>query len=452
MTIAQFCGRTRREFLWETGAASPRSPLTGCSATASSRPALPRRTSFRSSSIRWRRSSPCCRQGESVIFLFMYGGPSHVDTFDYKPKLYRARRQDHRGENLRPRRAQEPGPRRRAEVEVQAIWPVRQMGLRPVPESGHLRRRHRLHPFDVCRFADPRLRHAHDEFAAASSAAIRALGSWVNYGLGSENENLPGFVVMLDKTGGPISGPKNWSSGYMPAAYQGTVIRADQARPFTTSTCRAGTTREAQRAMLDRLRDKNQEHLATRTDNSRTGRPHRQLRAGVQDAATRARSRRFLPGDAENAGDCTASTSRRHRTSAASACWPAGWSSAACGSSRSIPAAPTTTTTGTPTPTWSSNHTKHAGNTDKPIAGLLKDLKQRGLLDSTLVVWGGEFGRQPTAEYATGHAAATTTPTASRCGWPAAASRAASASARPTSSAAPPSPIASMSRTCTPPS
>ena len=66
------------------------------------------------------------------------------------------------------------------------------------------------------------------------------------------------------------------------------------------------------------------------------------------------------------------------------------------------------------------NHGKHAGATDKPVAGLLKDLKRRGLLDSTIVVWGGEFGRQPTAEYATGRRAATTTPTGSRCGWPAA--------------------------------
>ena len=90
------------------------------------------------------------------------------------------------------------------------------------------------------------------------------------------------------------------------------------------------------------------------------------------------------------------------RTSAASACWPGGWSSAACASSRSIPAAPTTTTTGTPTRDIVKNHTKHAGDTDKPIAGLLKDLKRRGLLDATLVVWGGEFGRQPTAEYAEG--------------------------------------------------
>src|SRR6266545_1501864 len=93
-----------------------------------------------------------------------------------------------------------------------------------------------------------------------------ALGSWVNYGLGSVNENLPGFVVMLDKTGGPISGPKNWSSGYMPAAYQGVVVRADKT-PIHDLALPPGLTRDTQRQLLDRLRQKNEEHLAARADN-----------------------------------------------------------------------------------------------------------------------------------------------------------------------------------------
>src|SRR4029079_15624773 len=93
------------------------------------------------------------------------------------------------------------------------------------------------------------------------------LGSWVNYGLGSVHENPPGFVVMLDKTGGPISGPKNWSSGYMPAAYQGTVLRAD-ATPIHNLSPPEGMSATTQRRMLDRLREKNQEHLATRGDNT----------------------------------------------------------------------------------------------------------------------------------------------------------------------------------------
>ena len=78
---------------------------------------------------------------------------------------------------------------------------------------------------------------------------------------------MPGFVVMLDKTGGPISGPKNWSSGYMPAAYQGVVVRADKT-PIHDLALPPGTTREQQRDLLDRLKEKNEDHLAARADNS----------------------------------------------------------------------------------------------------------------------------------------------------------------------------------------
>src|SRR5262249_17889660 len=94
-----------------------------------------------------------------------------------------------------------------------------------------------------------------------------ALGSWVTYGLGSENENMPGFVVMLDHKGGPISGPKNWSSGYMPPAHPGTGIRADGV-PIHNLELPEGMTAAAQRELLDHLREKNQEHLASRADNS----------------------------------------------------------------------------------------------------------------------------------------------------------------------------------------
>src|SRR5262249_17526581 len=93
------------------------------------------------------------------------------------------------------------------------------------------------------------------------------LGTWVTYGLGSENENLPGFVVMLDGKGGPISGPKNWASGYMPAAYQGTVLRSS-GTPIHDLASPRGSERAPRRLLLDRLREKNEEHLADRADNS----------------------------------------------------------------------------------------------------------------------------------------------------------------------------------------
>src|SRR5262249_7021539 len=92
------------------------------------------------------------------------------------------------------------------------------------------------------------------------------LGSWVNYGLGSVNENLPGFVVMLDPRGGPISGPKNWSSGYMPAQYEGTILRT-QGTPILDLNRRQGQSDDAQRDQLDVLREFNSEHLAATGNN-----------------------------------------------------------------------------------------------------------------------------------------------------------------------------------------
>src|SRR5262249_34842252 len=83
------------------------------------------------------------------------------------------------------------------------------------------------------------------------------LGSWVNYGLGSENENLPGFVVMLDRKGGPISGAKNWSSGYMPASYQATVIRSDRV-PIHDLDSPSGTDRATREMVLAHLRQRNE--------------------------------------------------------------------------------------------------------------------------------------------------------------------------------------------------
>src|SRR5206468_9413 len=142
-----------------------------------------------------------------------------------------------------------------------------------------------------------------------------SLGSWVNYGLGSENEDLPGYVVMLDPRGGPISGAKNWSSGYMPAQYEGTMFRT-QGTPILVLA----------RPLVER---------GVRFIQVYSGGNHNDQNWDAH-------------------GDLVM------------------------------------------------NHNLHAGETDKPIAGLLTDLKRRGLLGQTLIVWGGEFGRQPTAEYEKG--------------------------------------------------
>jgi hypothetical protein len=227
-----------------------------------------------------------------------------------------------------------------------------------------------------------------------------ALGSWVNYGLGSVNENLPGFVVLLDPTGGPISGPKNWSSGYMPAAYQGVVLRADRT-PIHDLALPPGLTRDAQRQLLDRLRQKNEEHLASRADNS-------ELSARIASYELAFKMQQYAPEAVDFSKETKQTLALYGIDRPRTADFGRKCLLARRLVERGVRFIQLYSGGNHNDENWDAhadlvkNHTRHAGNTDLPIAGLLKDLKQRGLLDSTLIVWGGEFGRQPTAEYAVG--------------------------------------------------
>ena len=238
-SAGSFCRRTRREFLWEAGAGFTGLALTGLlSHDGFFDQAAAAEPERRSANPLAPKPPPLPAKAKSVIFLFMYGGPSHVDTFDYKPKLYELDGKTIPVKTFGRGGNEERGPRRRAEVEVQAVRPVRQVGQRPVPAPGDLRGRHRLPPLDD---ADSPI-HGSAMLQMNTGKILSGspcLGSWVNYGLGSVNENLPGFVVMLDPTGGPISGAKNWSSGYMPATLPG---HASCARPATRSSTSTGPT------------------------------------------------------------------------------------------------------------------------------------------------------------------------------------------------------------------
>src|SRR5438132_6352662 len=219
----QFCRRTRREFLWETGCGFGAAALAGLlgddffaragePATKFVNPLAPKKPHF----------TP---RAKSVIFLFMYGGPSHVDTFDYKPVLY-----DLDGKTIPVKTKGRGGAKNEGRV-VGPKWKFKQYG-----QSGqwvsdlfpHLAQCVDDVAFIKSMTADSPI-HGSAMLQMNSGRILSgspALGSWVNYGLGSVNENLPGFVVMLDPTGGPISGAKNWSSGYMPATYQATLLRS----------------------------------------------------------------------------------------------------------------------------------------------------------------------------------------------------------------------------------
>jgi hypothetical protein len=397
----QFCRRTRREFLWQAGGGFAGVALAGMLQQegffAKQAAAADLKTPFVSPMAP--KKPHFAPKAKSVIFLFMYGGPSHVDTFDYKPELYPLD-----GKTIPVKTFGRGGHKNEGRV-VGPKWNFKQYG-----ECGkyvsdlfpHLGTCVDDMAFIHSMYAESPI-HGSAMLMMNSGRILSgnpSLGTWVTYGLGSENQNLPGYVVMLDKTGGPISGPKNWSSGYMPAAYQGTVIRANDT-PIHNLALPEGMDRETQRRMLDHLREKNETHLAARADNTDLAARIASYELAFQmqqhapeavdfsqeDEKTKSLYGLDNPQTQDFGRKCLLARRLVERGVRFIQVYSGGAHNDDNWDAHSDMVA---------------NHSKHAGNTDKPIAGLLKDLKQRGLLKDTLVVWGGEFGRQPTAEYAKG--------------------------------------------------
>jgi hypothetical protein len=396
-----FCRRTRREFLWEAGAGFTGLALTGLLSLenffANQCVAADGVTKFANPLAP--KNPPRPAKAKSVIFLFMYGGPSHVDTFDYKPKLY-----DLDGKSITVKTFGRGGHKNQGRV-VGPKWK-----FQPYGQCGKLVSD--LFPHLATCVDDIAFLHSMTADSPIHGSAMLqmntgkilsgspCLGSWVNYGLGSVNENLPGFVVMLDPTGGPISGAKNWSSGYMPATYQGTILRSAGA-PVLDLQRPAGTSESVQRRLLDTLHEYNAEHQASRADNSDLAariasyelayKMQRHAPEAVDLRAETAETKKLYGLDDKRTREFGTRCLLARRLVERGVRFVQLYAGGAHNDDN-----------------WDAhgdlmkNHTYHAGRTDKPIAGLLKDLKRRGLLDSTLVLWGGEFGRQPTAEYATG--------------------------------------------------
>ena len=400
MTTPNFCGRTRREFLWQTGAGFAGTALTG----------LLQQDGFLTSAVRAAdaavqpnplsaKAPHFAPKAKNVIFLFMYGGPSHIDTFDYKPAM-----KGRDNQTIEVKTFGRGGHKNQGRI-VEPRWNFHQYGQCGKWVSD-------LFPHLATCVDDIAFLHSMTADSPIHGSAMLmmnsgkitsgspCLGSWVNYGLGSVNENLPGFVVMLDPSGGPISGAKNWSSGYMPATYQGTIFRSNGA-PIIDLNTREGMTREMQRELLDALYDVNSTHAASRADNS-------ELAARINSYELAFKMQKHAP-EAVDLTQETAETQKMYgldqprtqdfgkRCLLARRLVERGVRFIQLYSGGSHNDA-----------NWDAhgdlekNHNFHAGNTDQPIAALLKDLKQRDLLKETLVVWGGEFGRQPTAEYAMG--------------------------------------------------
>ena len=394
-----FCRRTRREFFWEAGASFTGLALSGlldgeflarqthaATGTPFTNPLAAKPPMF-------------APKAKSVIFLFMYGGPSHVDTFDYKPALYPLD-----GQTIKVKTKGHGGERSESRV-VGPKWKFSQNGQcgKWVSE---------LFPHIAMHVDDIAFLHSMTADSPIHGSAMLqmnsgkiqsgapCLGSWVNYGLGSVNENLPGFVVMLDPTGGPISGAKNWSSGYMPATYQGTLLRSKGA-PILDLAPPDDMPLEAQRAMLDALREANTAHALSRGDNT-------ELAARIAAYELAWKMQEYAPEAVDLASETEATKSLYGIDNPRTADFGRRCLLARRLVERGVRFIQLYSGGAHNDDNWDAhgdlvkNHEFHAGNTDQPIAALLTDLKRSGLLDSTLVIWGGEFGRQPTAEYAEG--------------------------------------------------
>jgi hypothetical protein len=355
------------------------------------------------------KSSTLPSKVKSCIFLFMFGGPSQVDLFDYKPELQRS---DGKTIDNEFRRG----------TKTQAVLQASKRTFAQHGQSGLW-----------CSDALPNLARHIDKLAlvkslqsdsfAHGSALLQgnsgrilqgspSIGSWVTYGLGTINQNMPGYVVMLDPRGGPTSGSLNWSSGYMPAAYQGTVFRT--ADPAILNLRSAdGISRQQQRDEIDLINQLNAKHLQ-----SHPGYSQLEARIASYELAYN------LQAEAPDALDLSQETAETIELYGLNHPKP-DWHSLALGPStfgkqcliarrmvergvRFIQIYSGGGNAGGQN-SWDGHHgieenlKLHCPEVDQPIAALLTDLERRGLLESTLVVWGGEFGRMPVSEtYNTG--------------------------------------------------
>jgi len=341
-------------------------------------------------------------RAKNVISLFMCGGVSAIDTFDPKPALDK-----YHGQPL-------PGER---EVQVQQGFPG------PIMRSPYKFKKYGQSGIEVSELF-PHMGGMVDEVALVRSAVGRSndhsishfewntgallpgspsYGSWIAYGLGTENQNLPAFVVIFDPRGGPYNGPNNWGAGYLPAAYQGTAFRSAGDPILDLRPPAEYVSPEEQRARLDLLAALNQQHV--------------ERYPGVSEFSARIASYELayrMQGCAPQTVDLSQESEETkqlygldHKVSEpfGRQCLMARrlvergvrfvqlWSGAYVNDT---------------VDTWDAhnsivdNHGQHAPEVDKPIAGLLTDLKRRGLMEETLVVWHTEFGRMPISQRGVG--------------------------------------------------
>jgi len=329
-------------------------------------------------------------RAKRVIFLFMHGGPSQVDTFDYKPLLQRD--------------SGKPLPF--AKPRVQFAQTGNLLGspfeFRQYGQSGawvsELFPEVARHVDDLCFLKSI---HGTNEAHGGALLALHtgsdtfvrpSMGSWLLYGLGTENQNLPGFITICPTLG--HGGVNNWSSAFLPGVYQGTPIgnASVPARDARLMHLQSPLASADQRRQLDLLQAANREHQAARAGDD-------VLEARIESFELAFRMQTEAPEVMDLARETDATKAlygidRRETENFGRQCLLA----------RRFAEAGVRFIQCTHSYKWDqhsnlrADHTKNAREVDLPIAGLLHDLKVRGLLDDTLVLWGGEFGRTPVAE------------------------------------------------------
>ncbi|MEC7497692.1 MAG: DUF1501 domain-containing protein [Planctomycetota bacterium] len=340
------------------------------------------------------RSPHFVPRAKRVIFLFMKGGPSHVDTFDYKPQL-----QKDDGKEL-------PFAKPRVQFAktnklLKSPWKFKPRGELGIQVS-------ELFPHvsqcvdDLCFLhsvygTNPAHGGALLKLHTGSDSFVRpSMGAWVTYGLGTENQNLPGFVTICPTLA--HGGVKNWGSAFLPAHYQGTPL-GNASQPSTQAKLKylrnQKLTSADQQVQLQMLRQLNQQHLQ-----DVGGNPDLEARIRSFELAFRMQTEMPLVEDLSEESEATMrlyglddpATEDFGRQ---------------CLLARRFSERGVRFVQVTHSDTkvqWDQHadllngHTKNAKEVDRGIAGLLKDLKQRGMLEETLVMWGGEFGRTPVAE------------------------------------------------------
>ena len=337
-------------------------------------------------------------RAKAVISLFMSGGVSHVDSFDYKPMLEKHHGKPMTGKGPVRVRQGYPGPLMRSPFAFARYGDCGKAVSELFPHVGALSDELAFVHSCTGRSNDHVLAHA--EWNTGSLLMGHpSVGSWVTYGLGSENQSLPGFVVIYDHRGGPIFGPANWSSGYLPATYQGTVFRSKGDPILDLRPPIDLIAPEQQRARLDHLAKLNQEHAKRHPGSSELaariasyelayrmqGCAPEAVDISQEPAATKALYGMDDPVTEPFGRQCLLARRLVERG--------VRFVQLYSGAHRDPDI-----------DTWDAhsnlveNHTLHAGEVDGPIAGLLKDLKRTGLLDETLVVWHSEFGRMPISQ------------------------------------------------------